>query len=173
MKKLFFALIIVFAFSDTINAQTSIIGAEAFSVNLPTGFNRTIGTNDFASVQWGNDEIETYGFIITENLDELKEANVSTDLESYMDVAVAKYSDSPKFTSLGSKLITNKKGLQTFQKVISYYNEELESTVYLQFNIFKSKKFMYQVINFGNENFLKTSKESTEYIINNLDIPQS
>lgn len=172
MKNIFFAFAIAFTFASTVNAQSAIIGAEPFTINLPAGYERTIGTNNFASVQWGNEETGSYGFVITENLDELKAANISDNLESYMDISIENYSSNPKFKSFASKLYKNKKGRETLQKQISYYNEELESTIYLQFNIFKSKNFIYQVVNFGNEDFLEKSKENTDYIINNIDLPQ-
>ena len=172
MKKIIFTFAIAFTMATTINAQSALIGAEPFTINLPAGFQRTIGTNDFASVQWGNEETETYGFVITENLDELKVGDISDNLESYLDISISNYSSNPQFKSFPSKLYKNKKGKETLQKQISYYNEEMESTVYLQFNIFKSKNFIYQVVNFGNNDFLKNSKESTDYIINNIDLPQ-
>ena len=80
MKKIIFTFAIAFTMATTINAQSAIIGAEPFTINLPAGFQRTIGTNDFASVQWGNEETETYGFVITENLDELKKGDISDNL---------------------------------------------------------------------------------------------
>lgn len=171
MKKMLLAFALIFCFSHTTNAQSTIIGSEPFSVNLPSGFNRMIGLNTSAIVQWGNEENETYGFVITENLEDLKSAQVSDKYESYLDIYVSTYSSYPQFNSFPSELYKNKKGKETLQKVISYYNEEVESTVYLQMNVFKTKNFIYQVVNFGTEDFLKNSKEQVEYIINNIDLP--
>jgi len=167
-----FLVITAFFLASITNAQSSLVGAESFSVNLPAGYSRAVGTNDYATVQWQNEEMHSYGFVIIENLDELKISGVSSDLQSYMDICISNYSGFPQFKSFAPKLFKNKKGQENFQKQISYYNEELESTVYLQFNIFKSKNFIYQIVNFGNEDFLKVSKENTDYIINNVVLPQ-
>ncbi|MFV0142065.1 MULTISPECIES: hypothetical protein [Empedobacter] len=171
MKKILLAFTLMLCLMNNTNAQSTIIGSEAFSVNLPAGYQRTIGTNDFSIVQWENNDSTAYGFIITENIDELKLGNISDDLASYMDIMVSNYSSNPKFKSLNTKQFKTSKGKETFQKQISYYNEELESNVYLQINIFKTKNFIYQVVNFGSDDFLKNSKEYTDYIINNIDLP--
>ncbi|WP_314243703.1 hypothetical protein [Empedobacter tilapiae] len=171
MKKILLTFTLMLCLMNNTNAQSTIIGSENFSVNLPVGYQRTIGTNDFATVQWENEETSSYGFIIIENLDELKISNIADDFASYMDISVANYSSNPKFKSLNSKQFKTSKGRETLQKQISYYNEELEATIYLQINIFKTKNFIYQVVNFGSEDFLKNSKEHTDYIVNNIDLP--
>ncbi|MBF0596307.1 hypothetical protein [Faecalibacter rhinopitheci] len=171
MKKLLLTLSIAISFTTFSFAQSTILGAETFSINLPNGYTRTVGTNDLASVQWENSEKETYGYIIFENLDELDLVEFDRDINKYADLSVNDFSDLNKYKLIETKKFKTKSGKETVQKQISYYNDELDATIQLQINIFMTKNFIYKMISFGEKEILKKSDKDLDYIVNNIQLP--
>lgn len=171
MKKLLLTLSIAISFTTFSFAQSTILGAETFSINLPNGYTRTVGTNDLASVQWENSEKETYGYIIFENLDELDLVEFDRDINKYADLSVNDFSDLNKYKLIETKKFKTKSGKETVQKQISYYNDELDATIQLQINIFMTKNFIYKMISFGEKEIFKKSDKDLDYIVNNIQLP--
>lgn len=171
MKKLLLTLSIAISFTTFSFAQSTILGAETFSINLPNGYTRTVGTNDLASVQWENSEKETYGYIIFENLDELDLVEFDRDINKYADLSVNDFSDLNKYKLIETKKFKTKSGKETVQKQISYYYDELDATIQLQINIFMTKNFIYKMISFGEKELFKKSDKDLDYIVNNIQLP--
>lgn len=171
MKNLFLAFTLAFGLSLTAQAQTTLQGAESFSVQLPLGFQRTVGANDLASVQWENSEEELYGYIIFENVDELKMGEITTDIKTYATLALNDFNTLKNFKLIETKNYKTDGGKETLAHVFSYYNEELEMNVFLQVNVYKTDHFIYKMISFGDETTFKKSKQHIDYISKKIKFP--
>ena len=173
MKKILLSTLFSLFCSLSLFAQTTLKGAENFSIALPNNWQRTLGANDLASVQWENKTDEIYGYVIFENIDEIKLLELSDDITSianYADLATNDFSDLPKFKKNTSKRFKTTLGLETEQREISYFNEELNIQIMMLINVYKSEHFIYKMINFGTEETFNKGKKDIDYIINNFKL---
>jgi len=171
MKKILLSLAFTFTCSIFSFAQSSIKGAETFSVNLPVNYQRTIGANDLASAQWESAIDESFGYIMFENVDELKLAEVDTDLDQFADLALGDFNELNQYKLINSKKFKTKSGKETAQREFSYYDEENDIHFHFLINIYKTKDFVYKMINFGTNETFKKSKKDFDYIIDNIQLP--
>jgi hypothetical protein len=172
MKKFYSFFLAYFLLQQFVLAQTNLIGAENFSINLPQDYKRTIGNNHLASVQWEHNELEIYGYLIFENIDELKIAEINTDLNSYTDLALKDFIDYENYKLIESKRYKTKNGKETICKLISYYNPDLDVTILLQLNSYATKNFIYKMINFGAEDTFSLNRQHVESISKNINLPK-
>lgn len=173
MKKILLSTLFTLICSLSVYAQSTLKGAENFSISLPNQWQRTLGANDLASVQWENKNDEIYGYVIFENIDEIKLLELTDDISSitnYADLSTNDFSDLPKFKKNNSTRFKTTLGLDTEQREISYYNDELDVQIVMFINIYKSEHFIYKMINFGTKETIKKGKKDIDYIINNFKI---
>lgn len=171
MKNLFLTLALAIGFSMSTQAQTTLQGAESFSVQLPVGFQRTVGANDLASVQWENTEEELYGYIIFENVDELKMNEIGTDIKTYATLALNDFNSLKNFKLIDTKTYKTDAGKETLAQVFSYFNEDLEMDIYLQINVYKTDQFIYKMISYGDEATFKQSSSHIDFITKKIKFP--
>jgi hypothetical protein len=164
MKNLLLTLSLALGFAMSTQAQTTLQGAESFSVQLPAGFQRTVGANDLASVQWEHADEELYGYIIFENIDELKLGDITPDIKTYAALALNDFSELKNFKLIDTKSYKTDEGKETLAQVFSYYNDELETTIILQVNVYTTKNFIYKMISFGDEATFNKSKDRIDFI---------
>ena len=171
MKKILITFGLVLGLSSVSFAQTTLMGGEPFSIQLPEKYVRTIGTNNYASAQWEHEEKDFYGYVIVENLDEYKIAELDTSLQSTMDLAIEDLKDFKDFKILDTKTFTTDKGKSSLETKVSYFDEEEEIMIYYQINVYQSKNFIYKVYHYGSAQGFKSSAEDIEYITKKFTIP--
>ncbi len=172
MKKIFAFLLVYLLSQPMVLSQTNLIGAESFSIQLPQDYKRTIGNNHLASVQWEHNELEIYGYLIFENIDELKLAEINTNLNSYAELALNDFSDYENYKILASKTYKTKNGKETICKLISYYNPDLDVTILLQLNVYATKNFIYKMINFGAKDTFSLNQQHIDFISKRIILPK-
>ena len=171
MKKLLLSLILTTTLSTYAFSQTTLVGAEPYSVSVPQDFTRTTGNNDLATVQWENLDKGIYGYVFFEHKDELTFNEVQHDLESYANIMLENYSYLKDYKLINSKKYKNANGYETVQKEFKYYDEDNELKYHMIFNVFQSKDFNYFMINYAEDGKLNPELKDVEYIINNIKIP--
>ena len=171
MRNLLLLFIILLLKPNSINAQTKLIGAENFSVSLPHQFKRTIGNNDLAVVQWEHLDKEIYGYVLFENIDELKIAKINHDLAYYADIALNDFANYTNFKLIQSRRYKTTSGKETEEREFTYNDEENNINVHTIINVYKTSNFIYKMINFGSEDTFNEGKKDIEYIINRIQLP--
>ena len=172
MKKLILSAFLLFCFSNIALAQKKILGAETYSIKLPSGFERTVGTNDAASVQWENEIKEVYGYVLFENIDELTIADITTESKNYADLSLNNFNDDDTYKLINTRKYKTKSGLETEERELSYFDKEIEIEIHFLINIFKSKHFIYKMINYGSSETFKNARTDIQYIIDHVKLPK-
>ena len=171
MKKLLLSTILIVAFSISTFAQTTLKGAENYSITLPQNWQRTLGANALASAQWEHNTEEIYGYVMFEHVDEIELAELKTDIESNAEYALNDFNELAQYKLLNSKKFKTTSGFETTQREFSYYDEENDIKFHMLINIFRSESFLYKMINFGTDETFKNGKKDIDFIINNIKLP--
>lgn len=171
MRNLLLLFITLLFIPKSTFAQTKLIGAENFSVSLPQQFKRTIGNNDLAVVQWEHFDKEIYGYVLFENIDELKIAKINHDLAFYADFALNDFSDYTNYKLIQARKYTTISGKETEEREFTYDDEENNIHFHTIINVYKTAHFIYKMINFGSEETFNEGKKEIEYIINQFQLP--
>ena len=121
-----------------------------FYVNLPEYMNKTVGLNTSASLQFKNTIKDIAGFIIEDNKEDLKlaEMNYSSINEFYEDFIKDFVKDEEKRNV--SKPLTKKIGESNFAvSDVSYYDKESKIEIYYFVGIAETSSTYYKVICWG------------------------
>lgn len=170
MKKLLLTLAFFCTFHIS-KAQSTLVGAETFHIQLPQNFTRAVGVNDLASVQWEHTEKEIYGYVIFENADEMKLVDLSISLKEYSDMCLNDFNEIEKYQLIKSETYTTTNGKETISNKISYYNSELEITIVMQINAYKTQNFYYKVIQYGDEKSFALAEKEIHTIAKDIKLP--
>lgn len=171
MRNLLLLVITLLFIPKSTFAQTKLIGAENFSVSLPQQFKRTIGNNDLAVVQWEHLNKEIYGYVLFENIDELKIANINHELAYYADIALNDFNDYSNYKLIKARKYKTSNGKETEERELTYDDEENNIHVHTIINVYKTSNFIYKMINFGSEDTFNETRNEIDYIINKLQLP--
>ena len=171
MKKILITLLLSTTFSTFGYSQSTLIGAEPFSVTIPQGYNRTTGNNNLATVQWENANKGIYGYVFFEHKYELLANEVEFELESYANLSISVYSNLNDYNLIKTKKYKTSTGLETVQKEFKYFDVENEIKYHMFLNVFKTKEFIYVMMNYADDKSSKNGLKDIESIINNFKLP--
>jgi hypothetical protein len=138
-------LINAVAFSQT--SMKEYKAGHVFYVNLPDYMNKTVGINDASTIQFKNNIKDIAGFIIEDNKEDLKLADMlySSIDEFYSDFIKDFIKDQEKrsISNPISKTIENRKFIECDA---SYYDNEVKSELYYFVGIVETKDAFYKVL---------------------------
>lgn len=149
MKKILYTL----AFTALMQygyGQNKLRGAEGYTISLPSNYQRTVGLNSFANLQYELNSTDklAFGFVITEHKDELMIAEVDRDIISYTLNSLSPYETDETFKIIQKPTITQAKDYSYSTSEFSVANED-GSQLYGFLTIIESKNFFYQIFHFG------------------------
>ncbi len=148
MKKLIFTLTFL-ALTQISFGQNKIRGAEGYTVELPANYQRTVGLNSYANLQYeGTSDQLAFGFVITEHKDELTIADVQKDIISYTLNSLSPYETDESYKVIQKPTITQAKTYSYSTSEFSIANED-GSKLYGFLTVIETKSFFYQIFNFG------------------------
>jgi len=147
MKKILFICYLLV--SITISAQKKIYGSETFSLIMPESFKRTIGINDYATIQFESTEPKpsSYGFLIFEHKDELKLADVKLDIIDYTLNSIEPYTLQEGFTYIKKPYISYERG---FNYAYTEFETNVEDSgrIYFLQTVIETKDYIYQILQY-------------------------
>lgn len=149
MRKILF-IVCVLIYS-TIFAQHKVYGAEAFGLILPQDFERTIGLNDYATLQFESKSPKpnAYGFLIFEHKDELKLAEANLDIIDYTLNSIEPYTAREGFNYIKKPYIAYEKGFNYAYTEFQTNDNDLGHLYFLQ-TVIETKDYIYQIIQYCN-----------------------
>ncbi|WP_413533321.1 hypothetical protein [Empedobacter brevis] len=152
MKKLLF--IATFFACISIFSQKKIHGAESFTLTIPENFQRTVGLNDYATIQFESltPKPNSYGFLIFEHKDELKLTDSSLDMIDYTLNSIAPYTTQKSFNYIKKPYVAYEQGFN-YAYTEFETNEPESGHIYFLQTIIETKEFVYQILQYcGYEN---------------------
>lgn len=116
-------------------------------ISIPDYMNRTMDLNDDAFFQFQSEVKDVYGYVIEDNKEELKiaELNFSSVNEFYDDFIKSFVEGEEKVTQ--SKPISQKKGDVNFMEAdVSFYSKEAKTEIYYFIGVVETKTAYYKVL---------------------------
>ena len=118
-------------------------------VSIPDYMNRTIGLNEDAIFQYKSEVKDVYGYVIEDNKEELKmaELNYASINEFYEDF-IKGFIEGEEKVKL-AKPISQKKGDINFIEVdVSFYSKEAKTEIYYMIGIVETAKAYYKILSY-------------------------
>ena len=171
MKKIIFIFCVLMY--SAIFAQHKVYGAEAFGVTLPQNFERTIGLNDYATLQFESKSPKpnAYGFLIFEHKDELKLAQANLDIIDYTLNSIEPYTAREGFKYIKKPYIAYERGFNYAYTEFETNDEELGHIYFLQ-TVIETKDYIYQIIQYCGFNEKEIMKNDFVNIVNSFKVDE-
>ena len=151
MKKAICILILAFvtniSFGQTAMKQHTV--GHPIYISLPDYMNRTIGLNDNAVFQYKSEVKDVYGYVIEDNKEELKlaEMNFSSITEFYDEFIKGFVEGEEKVSQ--SKPISQKKGdINFIEADVSFSRKDAKTEIYYHIGIVETKIAFYKVLSY-------------------------
>jgi hypothetical protein len=141
------SLIVSFAFSQTAMKQYTV--GHPFIISLPDYMNKTTGINGDASIQYKSEVKDVYGFVVEDNKEILKlaEINYTSITEFYEDFIKGFIEGEEKVKK--SNAVSNKKGdINFIEADVSMYDKDAETEIYYLIGIVETKIAYYKVLSY-------------------------
>ncbi len=174
MKKTISIFSIALAFiCSTAISQTTLKPFRAgheFNISIPDYMIRTVGLNDAAIFQFKNDVKDVYGFVIEDNKEELKiaELTYSSISEFYDDFIKDFVIDEPK-RKVSKTILTTKGEINFLEADLQYYDADAETTIYYLIGIVETKNAYYKVLSWCTEANKAKFKSDFQKIVYSLN----
>lgn len=156
MKKTTSILVIAFAFiCNAVFSQATLKPYRAgheFNISIPDYMMRTVGLNDVAIFQYKNDVKDVYGFVIEDNKEELKIAELSySSISEFYDEFIKDFViDEPK-RKVSKTILTTKGEINFLEVDVQYYDKDAETTICYLIGIVETKDAYYKVLSWSTE----------------------
>ncbi len=151
MKSFFFLFVAGFflAASPVIGqtASKTISVGKTFFITLPDYMNRTVGLNSAANVQYKSEVKDVYGFVIGDDKEELKlaELNFATVKEFYDDF-MESFLENAEKKNVGTPVIQKKGEISFLECDVSYYDKDAGAEIYYLVGIAETKFGFYKIL---------------------------
>lgn len=169
MKKIIFIVCILIC--SSLSAQHKVYGAEAFGLTLPQDFVRTIGLNDYATLQFESKapKPNAYGFIIFEHKDELKLVEAKLDIIDYTLNSIEPYMAREGFNYIKKPYISYEKGFNYAYTEYETNDEDLGHIYFLQ-TVIETKDYIYQIMQYCGYDEREIMKSDFVTIVNSFKV---
>ena len=151
MKRTFCILILAF-FTSLAFGQTSMkqhtVGHPIY-ISLPDYMNRTIGLNDNAAIQFKSEVKDVYGYVIEDNKEELKLAELNfTSIGEFYNGFIKDFIEGEEKVNQ-SKPVSQKKGdINFIEADVSFFSKEANTEIYYLIGIVETKTAYYKVLSY-------------------------
>lgn len=148
MKKILPVLILAFvsvlSFGQTIKQYT--VGHPIY-VSAPDYMNRTIGLNDAAVIQFKSEVKDVYSYIIEDNKEELKLAELNyTSIGEFYEDFIEGFVEGEEKVNQSKPVIQKKNDINFLEADISFYSKEAKTEIYYLIGVVETKTAFYKVI---------------------------
>lgn len=120
-----------------------------FSLSLPDYMMRTTGVNENAAFEYKNEVKDIYGFVIEDNKEEMKLADIQfSSINEFFDEFIKGFIEGEQKVKQ-SKPIAQKKGdINFIEAEVSYYDKNAKTEIYYLIGIVETKTAFYKVLSY-------------------------
>ena len=154
MKKFFSSttlciLLLTFVSYGQSTSKTHKIG-HVFSITLPDYMSRTVGLNSSANFQYKSEVKDVYGFVIGDEKEELKlaELNFASVTEFHEDFMKSFLADVEK-KNIGTPIVKKISETNFLECDVTYYDKEAEGEIYYLVGIVETKSAFYKILSWS------------------------
>lgn len=170
MKTIFTILAITF-FSNYSFGQAAMkqytVGHPIY-VSIPEYMNRTIGLNDDAIFQYKSEVKDVYGYVIEDNKEELKMAELNyTSINEFYDEFIKGFIEGEEKVKVSTPI--QKKGeTNSIEVDVSFYSKEAKTEIFYLIGIVETKTAYYKVLSYCTLEYKAKFKADFQKIIYSL-----
>jgi hypothetical protein len=139
--------------SSSVFAQTTLKEYQAghiFHISLPDYMGRTIGLNSSATIQYKSAVKDVYGFIIEDNKDELKLAELNySSLNEFYEGFIKDFVADEDNRIVSEPLYKKNGDINFVESDVTYYDKEAKINIYYLVGIVETKSAYYKVLSWS------------------------
>jgi len=141
------ALSASFAFSQTTMKQYTV--GHPFTISLPDYMNKTSGVNSDASIQYKNEVKGVYGFVIEDNKEILKLAEINyTSISEFYEDFIKGFIEGEDKVKKSTPIPVKKGEINFIEADVSMYDKDAKMEIYYLIGIVETKTAYYKVLSY-------------------------
>ena len=150
MKKIILSLFCIWTLAA--GAQVSMkpykVG-HPFHISLPDYMTRTVGMNEDAAIQYKNVVKDVYGFVIVDDKESLKLAEISfTSITEFYEDFIKDFMEGEEKVKQSKPQVTDNQAARYLEADLSYFDKEAKSEIYYLIGVVETDKAYYKVLTY-------------------------
>lgn len=151
MKTFLFSLAVLFS-CQLLPAQTAmktLTVGHPFTISLPEYMTRTVGLNTSAALEYKNTVKDVYGFVIIDDKESLRLAEVSfSSVEEFYDDFIKDFIEGEDKVNQSKPQIKQSGNAKFLEADLSYYDKEAKTEIYYLIGMVETSKAYYKVLSY-------------------------
>ena len=145
------SLLSVLFLAQTISAQTMKpykVG-HPFTISIPDYMTRTVGINESSSFQYKNTVKDVYGFVIIDDKESLKLAEISfTSINEFYEDFIKDFVEGEEKVKQSKPISSQQGAIKFLEADVSYYDKDAETEIYYLMGVVETDKAYYKVLSY-------------------------
>jgi len=144
---LIFVMITIVSFGQATMKQHTV--GHPISISIPDYMNRTVGLNSSAIFQFKSEVKDVYGYVIEDNKEELKLAEMNYgSVNEFYDDFIKDFSEGEEKVNKSKPIIQKKDDITFIESDFSYYSKDAKAMIYYLVGIVETKTAYYKVLSY-------------------------
>jgi hypothetical protein len=152
-KKFTLFMTILLVMSSSVYAQTPLKEYEAghvFHISIPEYMGKTIGLNNSATIQYKSEVKDVYGFVIEDNKEELKLAELNySSINEFYEGFIKDFLTDEDDRIVSQPLYKKNGDINFVESDVTYYDKEAKINIYYLVGIVETKSAYYKVLSWS------------------------
>jgi hypothetical protein len=151
MKLFFSALLFSFfvftGYSQTVLKQYTV--GHPFTISLPDYMSKTSGVNNSAAIQYKNEVKDVYGFVIMDDKEGLKLAELNySSIKEFYDEFIKGFIEGEEQVKQSKPVSQQQGGVNFIESDLSFFDKDAKTEIYYLVGIVETKKAYYTVLSY-------------------------
>lgn len=147
LSTLTLTLITVFVFSQTVMKQYTV--GHPYTISLPDYMAKTSGINSDASIQYKSEVKDVYGFVVEDNKESLKLAEINfTSINDFYDEFIKEFIEGEEKVKKSNPIPSKKGEISFLEADVSMYDKDAQTEIYYLIGIVETKNAFYKVLSY-------------------------
>ena len=144
---LFLLFVAGFTYAQTTMKQHTV--GHPITISIPDYMNRTIGLNDDAIFQFKSEVKDVYGYVIEDNKEELKMAEMNfASIKEFFDEFIKSFVEGEEKVTQSRPVSQQKGDMNFIEADVSYYSKDAKTEIYYLIGIVETKTAFYKVLSY-------------------------
>lgn len=141
-----------------------------FNISLPDYMSKTVGLNDAAIIQYQSNVKDVYGFVIVDNKEELKVAELYySSITDFYDYFIKSFGASEKSRTVSKPVTATKGKINFLEAEVTLFNTEANIEIYYLVGIVETEHAFYKIISWSSVHEKDKFRDDFQKIIYSLN----
>lgn len=130
-------------------AMKTLTVGHPFTISLPEYMTRTVGLNTSAALEYKNTVKDVYGFVIIDDKESLRLAEVSfSGVEEFYEDFIKDFIEGEEKVSQSKPQVKQSGAIKYLEADLSYYDKEAKAEIYYLIGMVETSKAYYKVLSY-------------------------